>query len=69
MFAAVATEEFVSTKQLAAQLGLTEVTLCQWRHRGQGPAFIRMGRTVRYRRTDVESWLAARTVGASASRE
>ena len=28
---------------------------------GRGPKFIRLGRLVRYRRRDVESWLDART--------
>ena len=32
----------------AARLGLKVATLRAWRHRGRGPAFVRLGRAVRY---------------------
>lgn len=32
-------------------------TLEQWRHRGIGPRGFRLGRHVRYRRSEVERWL------------
>ncbi|MCD2263266.1 hypothetical protein K3888_11210 [Dietzia aurantiaca] len=34
--------------------------LAQWRYRGQGPRFIKEGRWVRYRRSDVDAWIADR---------
>jgi len=37
-------------------------TLERWRCTGQGPRFIRAGRKVFYRRSDVEAWLTSRTV-------
>lgn len=37
--------------------------------RGDGPPFVKGGhRTVRYRRADLEAWLASRTVASTAER-
>jgi predicted DNA-binding transcriptional regulator AlpA len=54
---------FISTAQLSAWIGVSSITLNQWRARGQGPAFVRMGRTIRYDRRDVEAWLASQKIG------
>ena len=37
--------------------GTTEGSWAQHRYRGTGPTFVKVGRKVFYRRTDVESWL------------
>jgi predicted DNA-binding transcriptional regulator AlpA len=58
--------EFLTERQLADWLGIAEVTLRTQRVRGDSPPHVRVGRLVRYRRCDVESWLAARTVGSIA---
>ena len=42
---------------LADFLGLPETTLRQWRHKGYGPRFVRLGKHVRYRPEDVRDWL------------
>lgn len=42
---------------LAERLEVTERTLSEWRITGRGPAFIRLGKTVRYRPLAVETWL------------
>lgn len=34
--------------EAANRLGLSVATLRAWRHRGQGPRFVRFGRAVRY---------------------
>lgn len=36
--------------------------------RGEGPRFVRIGRSVRYRPEDVEAWLAAQVVDPTAGR-
>ena len=36
-------------------------TLSDWRVRRQGPPWIHVGRCIRYRRSSVDLWLAART--------
>jgi predicted DNA-binding transcriptional regulator AlpA len=53
----------IDEKQLCAELGISSVTTTKWRAKAAGPPFIKVGRLVRYRRTDVEAWLASRTIG------
>jgi len=43
----------------AARLGLKVATLRAWRHQGKGPAFVRLGRAIRYLPSDVEKFLRA----------
>lgn len=45
---------------LAKRLKIKVKTLQAWRTRGGGPAFIRVGRLVRYRDEDVSRWLESR---------
>jgi predicted site-specific integrase-resolvase len=47
----------------ASELGVTCATLKAWRHRGRGPAFVRVGRAVRYRPEDLAAFLARHRVG------
>ncbi|MEU4014893.1 helix-turn-helix domain-containing protein [Microbacterium sp. NPDC028030] len=49
----------ISPATLADALGTTERTLSEWRIRGYGPSYLRVGRTVRYRPEAVDSWLLA----------
>lgn len=35
-------------------------TLERWRQTGDGPRYILVGRVVRYRRSDLDAWLASR---------
>jgi predicted DNA-binding transcriptional regulator AlpA len=53
----------IDEKQLCAELGISPVTATKWRAKAAGPPFIKVGRLMRYRRADVEAWLAFRTVG------
>ncbi len=46
-----------SARDLADYLGLSMNTLSYWRLKGVGPQFLRVGRYVRYRPEDIESWL------------
>lgn len=39
--------------------------LAQWRHKGVGPAYYKIGRKVIYRGTDLNDWLAARRIDPS----
>lgn len=54
---------FIDERQLCADLGISSVTATKWRARAEGPPFIKVGRLVRYRRADVDAWLASRTIG------
>lgn len=51
--------EFLSPDDLAEELRVPVRTIYAWRYRGEGPRGIKIGRHVRYRRDDVEAWLAA----------
>lgn len=53
-------DDLLTTKQLAEYLGVTARTLELWRETRVGPAWVRVGRKVRYRREDVEAWLESR---------
>lgn len=52
-------DDLLTPPALAGQLDVTERTLSEWRITGRGPAFIRLGKTVRYRSAAVEAWLLA----------
>jgi excisionase family DNA binding protein len=60
-------ETLLSPTDLAAELQVPEPTLRQWRYLGRGPAYVKVGRHVRYRRSDVEAWLEAGAVVTEAS--
>jgi len=49
----------LSTKQTADLLGVSHRTLEGMRLTGNGPAFIKVGRLVRYDMATVEAWLLA----------
>jgi predicted DNA-binding transcriptional regulator AlpA len=46
-------------------LALSERTLERFRVSGAGPKFVRCGRCVRYRESDLEQWIAQRVVGST----
>jgi excisionase family DNA binding protein len=43
--------------EVAEHFGLSERTLEYWRYAGRGPAYVRLGRHVRYRASAVERFL------------
>ena len=49
--------ELLPQQQLATILAVSERTLERWRVEGCGPAYLKAGRRVLYRRSDVDSWL------------
>jgi hypothetical protein len=58
-------ERLLSPLELSDRLnGIPTTTLAQWRHRGLGPKYLRIGRHARYRAVDVELWLAEQYAGA-----
>jgi hypothetical protein len=52
-------EELVANEVAAPLLGLSPLTLTDWRHHKRGPAFFKVGRLVYYRRADLWAWLQA----------
>lgn len=66
--------DYLSTAEVAEMIGVGVDTIEAWRARGDGPAWYRFGRTAigrgrsrvrtlpRYRRSDVEAWIASKRV-------
>jgi DNA-binding transcriptional regulator YiaG len=46
----------LSEKQVAKRFGVTPSTLANWRWRGYGPPFLKVGRRVQYVDSDVQAW-------------
>ena len=61
------TSGFVTRPELADEIRIKVQTLAAWACRGEGPSYVRVGRAVRYRRVDVDRWLAERTVNLADS--
>jgi predicted site-specific integrase-resolvase len=49
----------------AVRLGLKVATLRAWRHQGKGPAFVRLGRAIRYLVNDIDEFLRANRHGTA----
>jgi excisionase family DNA binding protein len=49
----------------AKLLRLSERTLERLRLQGGGPVYVKAGRSVRYRESDLEAWIAARVVSST----
>lgn len=47
----------LSADQTADFLSVSYQTLTAWRTQGSGPAYIKVGRSIRYLLVDIESWL------------
>ena len=47
----------------AVRLGLKVATLRAWRHQGRGPAYVRLGRAIRYLPDDLDDFLRANRCG------
>jgi len=54
-------ESLLTVAELGARLHMTRSSLAQWRYRGKGPKFVKIGAGVRYRVSDVEAWLDEQT--------
>jgi predicted DNA-binding transcriptional regulator AlpA len=54
------TDKLLSNDEAATFLGLSPKTLPKWRVSGTGPKFVRLGRRVMYRPSDLEDWISGR---------
>jgi excisionase family DNA binding protein len=57
-------EPLLTITEVAAYLGVPVKTLYAWRYRRLGPPALRVGRHVRYRRSDLEGWVQQRITEA-----
>ena len=51
--------QLLTVKELAELLQVPVPTIHNWRYRRQGPKGFRVGRHIRFLKSDVESWLAS----------
>ena len=61
--------KFLTQREAARVLRLSPRTLERYRVSGMGPRFVKTGRRVLYRYSDIESWAAERTFGSTAEAE
>lgn len=60
--AAIQPTVWLTPDDAATILSVPTATLSQWRYRGRGPRYSRVGGIVRYSRRDLDDWLAAAVV-------
>lgn len=53
-------DQLMTQQEAATLLAVQPDTLAQWRNRGQGPAFRKLGKAIRYRRGDLIAYSDAR---------
>ena len=58
-------EQLLTQDDLAALLKVSKQTLFRWRKIDQGPPFIQVEGSIRYRQADVDAWLDQRTLGGT----
>ncbi|MGH9155785.1 MAG: helix-turn-helix transcriptional regulator [Acidimicrobiales bacterium] len=52
-------DRLLTPAEVGAYLGIPVGTLANWRYLGRGPAFLRIGRYVRYRQSALVAWTAS----------
>ena len=55
---------FLTPSQLAERYEIAEATLADWRYKGNGPLYLKVGRLVRYPLAEVEAWERLRSSAA-----
>lgn len=61
-------ERMLTGAEAADKLGVSTGTLSQWRHRGTGPGYYKLGSGVRYKASDLAAWLESTFVPAGGVR-
>lgn len=58
----------LTTHEAASYLRLSKRTLERLRVSGLGPKFVKCVRSIRYRQSDLDQWIASRVVGSTSER-
>lgn len=58
--------DFLTNEDIAQLVRVPVSTVRYWKHMGEGPRSMKVGRRVLHRREDVEVWLASKYEGTSA---
>jgi predicted DNA-binding transcriptional regulator AlpA len=56
-------ESYWTDREVAMVFQISWATLRRWRTQGKGPRYSRLGRSIRYRVTDVREWAAHQPTG------
>jgi excisionase family DNA binding protein len=51
------TAALLNEKEAARFLSMSYRTLQSWRSAGEGPSYLKLGRSIRYRRSDLLTWI------------
>jgi predicted DNA-binding transcriptional regulator AlpA len=62
-------ETLLNERDVARITGLSVASVRRWRLLRQGPKYIKIGASVRYKSEDLSTWLASRPTGGEAPRE
>jgi excisionase family DNA binding protein len=62
MEAVAMTLDILTTPEAAAYTRMSKPTLERWRLTGDGPIYVKLGKAVRYRRADLDAWLASKLI-------
>lgn len=65
-FAMTTVPDYLTTAEAALYLRISITTLEHWRQLRAGPAYIRLGRNVRYSRAALDAYAATQSVGGVA---
>ena len=55
-------EPLLDERVTAREVKVQKQTLAAWRNRNQGPPYVKIGRLVFYRASDIRKWLEGRVV-------
>lgn len=61
--------KLVNDHEVARLLGVSTATMRRLRMQRQGPRYIKLGASVRYRPEDIASWLTSRPSGGASQQE
>ena len=50
-------DHLMTPAEVGEWLKVTPNALAQWRFRGAGPRYVKLGRHVRYQRSDITAWI------------
>jgi excisionase family DNA binding protein len=64
----VSIEKYLKPSEAAEVLRSSKSTLAKLRLSGAGPTFVRIGRAIRYRQSDLDRWMNESSTGHAATR-
>lgn len=62
-----ATDRLLAPEQASDTLGFAVQTLARWRVEGKGPAYLKLGRRIRYSTRAIQQWLAGHAKTSTSS--